>query len=242
MYANKTIKSANIVDTGDTLTTAEFDFPGLSGIPYFSPTVAATAEHESYTTNMIDEAISDSNIHIFVGDDHNSKTMSGTIYVIPRNIDITFYFNPVYQSADGSIFVVAGDATSMSGMIGTGSIMTHTLDTVQTVTENGVTITDSFSASISINIMYTPEKIVITQMNADNLVISQTETNPGEVGETLSPEKDTAFIIVETHSRDIDGELIIIRELHNKGDDHFETFSTRADGICIKHWTQLIWE
>jgi len=229
-------------ETGDVYEAEKFVFSKLTGIPYFSPVIAANGEHESYTTTMSDDAISNGHIHINIGDDHNSKTMTGTIFITPSGTGHTFYFNPVYQSADGSVFTEPGDAISMSGVTAIGSAMSKTLDVVTSVTENGVTKTNSFSISISISIIPTPEKINILQMSAENVLVSQADYKPGEVPENYSPKTDTAYIIVETHSRDKDSSDILTREIFDRGDEYFETFYARADGVCIKLWTQLIWE
>jgi len=242
LYADVlTITSTN-EETGEIHETEKIVFSKLIGIPYFSPIVGATGEHESYTATMSDDAISNGHIHINIGDDHNSKTMTGTIFITPSGTEYTFYINPVYQSTDGSVFIESGDAIFMSGITAIGSAMSNTLEAVTSVTENGVTKTDSFSISISISVMPFPEMIRIVQMSADNVLVSQTDYKPGEVPEIYSPEADTAYIVIETHSRDEEWSAILTREIFDRGNEHFETFYARTDGVCIKHWTHLTWE
>ena len=241
MFANLTIITLTSVDTGETLTTAEYDFPQLIGISFFSPVVAVASTNDSFTTTKIDEAISNGHVAIHVGDNNNSKTLSGTIFVTHPNETLNFYINPVFQESTGGIYVVSGDAISVTAPSGTGAAMTHSMESVHTTTENGVTTTDSFSITITISTIPAPEKIRIIQMSADNVLISQADFDPREVPAEYSPEEDTAYIIVETHSRDETGSDIIIREIHNRGDEYIDTFYVRADDICVMRQTQLIW-
>ena len=78
-------------------------------------------------------------------------------------------------------------------------------------------------------------------MSADNMLISLTDYSPGEVPENYSPEADTAYIILETHSRDEEWSAILTREIFDRGDEYIETFFARMDGICIIRLTQLSW-
>jgi len=240
VYADRVVKTLTGESTGDTTEISEFIFPGLTGISYFSPVI--TDGHGTYVSSMSDEAISNGHLSIHSGDDRDSRTMEGTIFITsPPGMDHIFYFNPVYQDNDGKVYVTPGDAISMTGESAPGTAMSQTLDVVNTVTENGLIKTDSFSITVSINIMYAPVKYVISQMNADNELISWIGYEPGEITETMIPDKNTAYIIVEMHQYDETGTLVVTRELYGREDGGFETIFERPDGICIKHWTQLIW-
>jgi len=130
----------------------------------------------------------------------------------------------------------------MSGMISVGAAMSTTLDAETTTTENGKTKTESFSTSITISIMPAPEKTIILQMNADNSPVSRSEHEPGAMPETITTEASTEYIIVETQKRDEAGALKADRKIYGRDDDNIETFFARADGICVKHYAQIIWE
>lgn len=240
LYATQVTKTLTNEETSDTIETEEYVFEGIEGISYFSPTVPATVEHESYVTTMSDGAISDGHISINVGDDRNSRTMEGTLYVTPSVMNPIYYFNPVYQSADGIVYLVSGGGISTSGIDSEGAVMSQTLDAVYTVTENGKTKANSISVRISISVMFVPKKISILQMSADNTLISRAEYEPDAMPGIFAPETDTAYLIVETHKRDETRSLKISREIYDRGAENIETFFARADGICVKHWTRII--
>ena len=88
--------------------------------------------------------------------------------------------------------------------------------------------------------MSAPEKIVILQMGSDNAVISQNEYKPYEMPKDFTLETDTAYFIVETHKRDDAGNMKIYREIYGRDAESIETFFVRADGVCVKHGTQII--
>ena len=87
--------------------------------------------------------------------------------------------------------------------------------------------------------MFAPEKIVILQMGSDNALISRNEYKPDAMPTYFTLESGTAYFIVETHKRDDTGNMIVSREIYGRDIESIETFSVRADGVCVKHWTQI---
>jgi len=240
LYATLVTKTLINEKTGEEIQTEDFVFEGIDGIPFFTPTIPKTSEHEGYGTTLLGDAISNRHISIYVGDNINSTTMEGTIFVSPLKNNPAFYFNPVYQSADYSVYLVSGQGLSMSGDVASGATMNQTLEATTTIMENGITKTDSMSISISISTMFAPEKIIILQMDAENSLISRAEHKTDAMPKTFTPEISTAYIIVETHKQDNTGNAIISRNIYDNDSDSFETFIVREDGICIMYFTQII--
>jgi len=223
-----------------TIETHEYIFEGIDGIPYCVPTIRATEVENSYIATMSDPAISDGHTSIFCGDDEKSVSLDGTIYVTPSGSIHHYYFNPVYQSADGSVYLVSGEGFSFSTeSLGEGAVYSQTLDAATTATENGTVITDTTSIKVSISVISAPERIVIVQMDNDNALIFQTEYKPGALPDVIALEPNTAYFIVETHKRDDMESPIISRDIYGKDTENIETFFVRADGFCVKHGTQI---
>lgn len=243
LYATLTTRILTSEETGETFGTEEYVFEGIEGIAYFSPTIPATAERDSYIASVSDEAISDGHMSLNYKDDETSIILEGTIYTSPSNKRHTYYFNPVYQSADGSVYAVSGSGFMVNNeSYSEGSVYSQTMDASTTVTENGKVKTDSTSIKLSISIMLAPEKIVVLQMDADSELISRTEYSPGEMPEFFMPEAATSYLIVETYKQDDTGSPKTSRTIYGRDAERIETFSARADGICIKHWTQIMWK
>lgn len=227
--------------TGNTTNTKEFVFDSVDGIAYFAATVPATEDEDSFITSGSDEGISDGHSSYICGDEEESITLEGTIYGSIGHAGNDFYINPIFQSADGSVYATAGSGYMMNGIQGEGAVFSRTLDETTTITENGKTKLRSFSIKISLSMMYAPEKITIIQMNQDSNIVFQNEYTPGEVPESLTMEMDTAYLIVETYKRDYDGNLFVTRSLTDRSEETIETYYRRDDGICVKEWTQVNW-
>ena len=266
LYASLVSKTLTS-ETGESIETKEFVFEDIAGIPFFSAVVQT--EFEYYTTSVSDEAISDGHINVYVGDDEDSRTMEATIYVvmsmqppaespIGTSMDMpagtpdgppppvrfpmdrhVYYFNPVYQSADGSVYLMPGDGMSSSGTSFEGASFSKTMSATYTETENGKTKTESFSVQIAITTMYAPETIVILQFDENANLLSRTESPPGGLPDEISPELTAAFIVVETIKRDNDGMQSVSRDLYDRDAESIETFQARDDGTCVKRTTSL---
>lgn len=228
-------------ETGKTFDTREFVFDSVEGIAYFSATVPATENEESFTTSGSDEAISDGHMGIHHGDNEDKTTLEGTIYVSSDCAEKTRYINPVYQDSDGSVYAISGNGIMLSGEQGVGSVYSHTIEETTNVTENGKSKSVSSYIKVSISVMYPPEKIIIMQMDKNSHIISKTEYVPGKVPGTLIPEAGADYIIVENYMHDPESNLITSRSIFDRSNESLETFYCRDDGICVKQWTNLEW-
>jgi len=240
LYA--TLKTRTLTDdTGNTFETREFVFDNVEGIPYFSVKIPPTEDEVGFTASSSDEAICDGHVSIHESDDEEKTSLEGTIYVAMGQSATSRYINPVYQSADGSVYAITGKGIMLAGEQGEGSSFTQTLEETTTVTENGKRKTISFNIKISLNIMIPPEKIVIVQMDKNSNIISKTEYFPGKLPDTLTPEANVDYIIVESHKHDSENNPVTSRSIYDRRNQNLETFYCRDDGICVKQWTNLDW-
>ncbi|MDR3270204.1 MAG: hypothetical protein LBT32_01630 [Peptococcaceae bacterium] len=243
LYAALRTRTQTNEETGETIEPAEYVFEDMEGIAYFVATVFATAEHDSYSASVVDEGISDGHIGVNISDDQNSTTLEGTIYTTPSSKNNTYYFNPVYQSADGRVYAVSGRGFMVNNAAySEGSVFAQTLDDTTTVTENGQAKTETSSVKLSLSVVLAPEKISVCQMDADHGILARTEYAPDALPGAFTAEQDTAYFIVETYKRDDTGKLKTSRVLYGADAETMETFSVRADGICVKHWIPIAWQ
>ena len=241
LYATKTTSTEVNKETGQTFTTEKYVFEGAEGMAYFAPTVRAADEAESYITTVSDEAFSDVKIALNQSDDESSTALEATIYAAQSNKEHIYYFNPVYQDADGRVYTVTGSGFAVSTeAYSEGEVFSQTFDAKTTITENGKAVADSISIKISINVKLAPEKIVILQMNAKNELISSTDFGTEAMPGDLALEAGAAYFIVETYSRDETGSPKVSREIYGREAESFSTFHARPDGICVKSDTQIL--
>ena len=60
--------------------------------------------------------------------------------------------------------------------------------------------------------------------------------------ESISPDASTAYILVENHKTDAEGNATVLRELYGPEDDCLATFSLQENGVCVKNSTELEWK
>lgn len=240
LYAELKTKTLTNAETGEKTETTEYVFPNFKGITFFSTWFPVTVENSSCYTTVSDEEISDGRVDVKQDDQGSSITMEGTIYVTPGHVK-AYFFNPVYQSSDGSVYAMTGHGISASGDSPEGTAYSQTLDAAYTTAENEKTKKDSISVKISVSVMNPPEKIVVLQMGADGSLVFRTEYNPGEMPEAIVPEKNTEYFIVETKKASNSGDGTISRKLYGKDADTLEAFYCRKDGICVKQRVQIKW-
>lgn len=223
----------------------DYVFPGVEGIACMSVRVPATAEGDSYISSGSDPALSDKNMHVIVTDEEDRTELSGTIYVAPSRTDQPVYVNPVYQSADGSVYAISGNGFQADGSTDEGLVYASTVEDSSTWTENGESKTVSMWVEIAVNVMFPPERIVLLQLDADSNILERTEYAPGQLPERLTLAAETEFILAETHKQAPDGRTVVSRELRERprqeDKEILTTYLCREDGICVQHHTTLRW-
>lgn len=243
LYGTLTTETLTSEETGETAVIDKYIFEGIEGIPFFAATISVPEEQYSYRTFITGDEISGGHTGVHTGDSEDNTTLEGVVYVTSSNIiRTTYYFNPVYQRADGSVYLTAGSGMTYSSDIGgEGERYSQTMEDTYTVTENGITKTENISVKLSVSVMHKPEKIIILQMDDNSNLLARIEYAPGALPDTFVPEPDAAYLVVETHKRDTAGGAIIERDIYGNDADEIETFAARADGVCIKSWTQIEW-
>ena len=186
-------------DTGD------LTFPGLTGYSLF-------IRHRQEDYGPVSQVVSDMSpgeegTTLNSSDQGTAETASGVIWWGPP-LDAPADWDPyesaagiwhayrVYETADGQTVYLDGSGNSYSG----GGNMGFSEDAAYTYTENGESLTDSVSVSVSVK--YTPRltALRVVEFGDDNTVVNTTEVPLTEELPALSPAVDTAFLIVEEES------------------------------------------
>lgn len=226
-------------EAGNAHTQKKYTFDGVDGIEYFYTRMRDG--QSSYFASYGDEAVADGHSYFSYMDEGDDVKLEGVIYVDPSSAGMIYFFNPVYQAADGSIYAVAGSRISSDGYGSEGESCSQTISSTYTETVNGKAATDSTSVKITISIMFTPTRIRVVQFDAQGGVLAGDEYLPGALPESIAPQRSAAYIVVETYKTAPDGTVIIARALYEQDDESIETFHARADGICVKQFTALVW-
>jgi hypothetical protein len=236
-------------ETGEIGVKEEYVFEGIEGVAYlYIVIVKPTADgQDSVRSVFTDEEIGEHIADCYYSDDEDRASLEGTIYISPEGLRHVYYYNPVYQSADGSIYMVTGPGMETSIESVEGELFGWTLGETYTETENGKTKKESISIKLSVSLVPDPEKIVILQMDAESKIISRTEYQPGTLPESITPEKGAAYVLVETYTKgergeiEREGESRVARDIYGRDSESLSTFLARADGFCIKYGTKINW-
>ena len=134
-----------------------YEFEGLDGI------VLAVYHiqngDESYTSSSVGEGICD--VHSRTGGD--DRGISGTIWMAKNSGEVIYYMNPIYQTADGRVYLVPGSGLHISSDV--GGRASQKIEEKVTATENGEAYSYTFSAEVFIDFADPAETVTILQMN-----------------------------------------------------------------------------
>ena len=168
--------------------------------------------------------------------------LSGRIYVLPMEGEISCFFNPIYQDAEERLYAVQGPQ-SVGQAQGQGfCIQWESRQMFQSLQEFVESEEGSNYIHAEIWAAYPAERVSLLQMDGENQVIRKTEYAPEEMPPTLTPEADTAYIVTEIYGRDLEGNTTITRTLYEPYHEYLLCPILRDDGFLVDQKTQLDWK
>lgn len=212
----------------------EYVFEGIDGYAVFSPTIYGEDPRDTYISIIADPGINDikNGVHS-INEDVQEQSIEATIYVANDMDNYQFFLNPVFQDAEGRIYLVAGHSFSTNHM-GQSSMSTTS---EYTTTIDGVETTYHGSVCVTFQGVPRPEKIVVLQMDADSHILSREEYAPGALPAEITPADGTDYFLVETHSAEG-----ITRELFGRDSTALKTYIPMENGVCDAVMTTILWE
>lgn len=168
-------------------------------------------------------------------DDGSRLELSGTVYFSDTHPDPGLYFNPVYQTPEGEVYLLSGQGTFF-GDAGMGGSATHSLKEETKRTENGEERSHSTEISITMECVYPARNLVILQMDENNQILHRQEIDPAKAMEELKPESGCAYILVEEHTASG-----IRRSLYQKDDRYIAYFRELENRMCTKAQISITW-
>lgn len=224
-------------DADENLVTYEFE--GLEGFACYYIQIDGVND---YRRSVCDSAISDLDTHIAYTDQGDKITLEGVLYVTPSKEERIYYHNPVYQCADGSVYLTGGSGYQVSyHSDDEGQEYSQTVEETFTVTENGKSVTKSMFVKVAVNRQFRTEQVRVLQMDGDSGILSQMLYEPGTLPEEFRPGSETAYLIVESHKRDAANNPVVTRGLYGKTEERFTTFAETENGIAQGYTTEIQW-
>ena len=206
-----------------------YAFPELDGIMLAH--FRMSSGEDAYTATAVGEGICD--IHSRVGGE--DAGISGTIWMAKDSGEAIFYLNPVYQTADGQVYLVPGSGIHFSS--GVGGRATQTMEERYTVTVNGETVEEHFAVEVSIDMAEPTQTVTVIQMNGKDLEVCRTTYQADALPDELTPEDGTAYLIVQSNTK-----TGTQRQICQPSDNHTEVFILLDQQICIRKYIYVNWE
>ena len=191
------------------ITDGKTSFP-IEGIAF----IAARYEKdgESYTGSDYGDKLADVHLSINVSDDMETTVLTGKLFADSGAGHMSAYCNPVYQQADGRVYLVPGEGVSAN----MGS-MTHSLSESCESAKKGER---GYGMDITLEVegRRTSEKLAVLLYSAEGALLSRTEYAPEEMPEEIAAE-GAAWAVFEDYTADYSGEPQVIRQLIAAGSD-----------------------
>ncbi len=191
------------------ITDGKTSFP-IEGIAF----IAARYEKdgESCTGSDYGDKLADVHLSINVSDDMETTVLTGKLFADSGAGHMSAYCNPVYQQADGRVYLVPGEG--VSGNMGS---MTHSLSESCESAKKGER---GYGMDITLEVegRRPSEKLAVLLYSAEGALLSRTEYAPEEMPEEISAE-GAAWAVFEDYTADYSGEPQVIRQLIAAGSD-----------------------
>ncbi len=243
LYA-KLVTRTSTGEDGRTHQHQEYVFEDLEGMGLYS--VFVDSEEGGYHTSQSGDGISDVHVGYHTKDEGEDISLEGVIYVAAgaRTVqqgDTVFYFNPVYQTADGQVYLMSGSGLGGMSLGGAGASMSHKMNGTVTIQVDGEEKTYGCDVNVTIESVYAPEKMIVHQMSEENIVLTKIEYIPGQLPNSLEVESETAYLLVETWQKDEAGQWIVERSICQSNEKTLSVLYDRGDGICQEDFLDIQW-
>lgn len=167
---------------------------------------------ESCTGSDYGDKLADVHLSINVSDDMETTVLTGKLFADSGAGHMSAYCNPVYQQADGRVYLVPGEG--MSANMGS---MTHSLSESCESAKKGER---GYGMDITLEVegRRPSEKLAVLLYSAEGALLSRTEYAPEEMPEEIAAE-GAAWAVFEDYTADYSGEPQVIRQLIAAGSD-----------------------
>ncbi len=207
----------------------EYVFNGVDGMQCF---FTNKDNMDNAIVSHVDAAFTDksSSLHV-INDDGQNVELKAKLYLSASFNEILFQ-NPVYQTESGEVYAVAGQGVGYSGGEGIGG--SFSLGESVKRYEDGKMMSYGTSVNIDVEVIAVPEKIIVSQFDAEGKLISSESFAPGRLPDGM--ESSAAYIVVGTVSQS--GTKYAVFQ---PDDNSISALYCRADGVCVNQSCAVSW-
>lgn len=235
---------------GGTVMMPAYAFEGVEGLELYAPTVEIRGEARH--TSRVSPGYGDVKLGYHDKEGGTDLSLEGTLWLAKGGPEF-LVLNPVYQTASGEVYALAGDSVGFSGMEGSPIDSSFAIKQNHTWQSKGsVRLQDSLASQEETAGMYTttvevhfrslqlPETYAIIQFDADNAVLSRETYAPGEMPESIETLPGAAWLVLEGCAAN-KGTMDASRTLYQRGDSLLTSYAPRADGLCAPVSSGIRW-
>lgn len=214
---------------------AQYVFEGVEGSGFFA--LEQEDEQGICQHTAVSGAISDARAGFTTRDDGEQIDLTASVYFESGGSGACFYLNPVYQSADGAVYLMAGSGISTGGVASEGMMMGQTWEETYIEEKNGKTEQNGIAVKIDIVGVVLPEKYVILAMSEADEILSRPEYASGSFPEELVFEPEVAYVILKGVRTDLETTV----DVYDRTDEFLTTMERYSAGVCIRKDIPLCW-
>ena len=212
----------------------DYTFEGIEGYRFFM-VQTQNADGTIYHSSIVEAPMED----VLTQISDNGTMISGTIYFDVHCSDCVMFANPVYQMQDGRVYMVPGTGTGAE-IMGEGINLTVTLSETTTQTTDGETNTKTMEVKITAQGLNTNQEVILKQMDENDQVVDETVITQDSIPETIRVLPDTAYMILEEHCIDVEGNTMVKRTLVDTSAEYFNVRFTGEHNIFIPSVVTLV--
>lgn len=192
------------------VTDGKASFP-IEGVPLIASRYEK--DGESCTGSDYGDKLVGVHLSINSSEDMEALELTGELFTNSGNGRVTAYCNPVYQQADGRIYLVPGEGLTADS----GGSMTFSLSNSR---ESSKEDEPGCSTDITLTVTgrYPSDKLAVLLYSADGELMGRTEYAPEDMPEEISAD-GAAWAVFEDYTKDFLGEPQVIRQLIPAGSD-----------------------
>ena len=211
-------------------------FPGVTGMAlahiYTAP--ENPDQENGYWVTVADIGINHIHSAYKRTDDTDACEISGNIYYSQDAGDMIFYFNPVYQTTDGKIYLLSGSGMHMSGALG-GEMSQRT---EASSSPGPLSDVSGYSAAFDVTVrsVEVPKSVTLIHMSSSHAVLKKETYSTASMPQEITAEKGTAYILVESELKEGNSITVI-----QPGSEPLETLKPTDNGICDFTATEILW-
>lgn len=216
-------------------------FDGIEGYGIFDIKVWEEAQMSFTSYGFMDDIFSDVHWATNINDTSEDNMVEATIYV-NKDGPAGLYFNPVYQTARGDVYMQPGTGLFSSERF-EGASSTYTISQERKTSENGEETAESSSFAVCITYAEQIVSCKLLFMDRDsNVADVMTEDELAKMWEAgqweLAVPTETAYLVLEQEKGSGDTRRVFC----NRGEESLEFLQNADGGYMEKRMLYILWE